>query len=71
MTTGTTKRVPGRALAISRAAPNRRGATYWISERRLPGSTAIRVSPSPTLSAARASARGGSIGISLAIGWPT
>ena len=44
---------------------------YWISERRLPGSTAIRVSSSPTLRAARAAARGGSIGIWLAIGWPT
>ena len=44
---------------------------YWISERRLPGSTATSglVVADPERGAA--SARGGSSGIAPASGWPT
>lgn len=70
-TTGSTKRSPGRPACSRAAAASTRGAMYWISERRLPGSSATTVSPSARPSAARAAARGGSRGITSASGWPT
>mmetsp|Transcript_5757 Transcript_5757/g.14039 ORF Transcript_5757/g.14039 Transcript_5757/m.14039 type:complete len:220 (-) Transcript_5757:1605-2264(-) len=68
-TTGRMKRRPGRAS--SRAAPISAGAMCSISLLRLPGSSAMTVSPSGSCKAARAASRGGSSGMASASGWPT
>ncbi len=68
---GITNRTPGSRCCISAIAAKNVGPISAISERRLPGSTAITGPSAGRPSAMRAPCVSGSSGMSSASGWPT
>jgi hypothetical protein len=70
-TAGITNQVSGWRRSSTLAAARKRPVSDSISEARLPGSSAMTLAPMGRPSAVRAAAWSGSIGITLASGWPT